>query len=281
MTNLITTYSYQNPIYAVINDGIYQEKANLTMLNNKIKIHKLMHCPVYMEIRNINRKLQKVIDINFFLNIYDPHTNELILTKLGIIIDEDNGRVQFIFNNDDFRDYSAGLYNFSIKMEKDCIESFLYLDQHYSVIGQFELLENAMPPFKESIYIAEFKPQHIAFPLFLIHNPNPINIMANVSSKLDSWNSKNLTNGEHTFAIKMINFTGYIIIQGTLSEDPNDNYQTDWFNYHIQPPYDYATYMNFSGVDAINITGALRYCRLIYLPDPTNVGVVKGFWYRS
>ncbi len=100
----------------------------------------------------------------------------------------------------------------------------------------------------------------------------------------DVYSYPELTSGGalHTAAVYMTNYRGRLLVQGTLSNQPNNlSYTT------IRT----VTYSGLSGVDSINFEGAYTYVRFVFIPavkpgestndDPAYFGSFDKVFYRS
>lgn len=270
MTSLVTAFAYNQVVTAVyVQTSEYDisNRWNVPMLQNNIALYKNSSQTVLLEVRSLSNKLLKITNIDFYLNIINPRTNELLFRRVGTVLDQDKGRISFILSATDTDNMEAGAYLFSISaIDNDGVETFLFLDQNADATGDVILYDKALPAFIPSFQVTEFGSQ--------LYNETAYFI----SSAFPGDGQFSNTNGQHTVAAYMTNFTGKFYIEASLMLDPG---QFDWFDIVITEQFCYQVYNGFSGIECFNFFGPVNWVRFKYLPDAMNEGTFDQIYYRA
>jgi hypothetical protein len=255
----ITAWSYWQVIRAVYPDitNTSTSQRNYPMFDNRIKLFKNGTQTVLIEIRSITRQLLTITDQDFYINVINRLTGELVARKQADPVDPTNGRMSFTFVPFDLVNIRPGNYSFSISTidQSTLIETFLYLDHVGDATGDCEILDKALPAFAPSILVEDF---------------NDV-IYDHVSYKTSSYHPGDgqyyYTDGSMTAAVYCCDFTGNFYIDGSLAPVPSD---TDWFPVLISEQYGHWEFKHFTGIESFVFTGALMWVRFRYLPSPLN-----------
>lgn len=268
LSNLITCWAYNQIIHAVWPEyDNSSNKRNFGMFDNKITLYKNATQTVLMEIRALTRKLLSFGNRDFYINITNPITNELLIRKLATVIDATIGRLSFIFEPSEIADISQGTYVFSISsIDEDGTEVFLFLDQSGGAAGDVSIADKPLPAFRPSQTTTSFSQKNIDAKIHYI------------STNFAGAGQYHYSNTQHTCAIYASNFTGQFFIDATLANDPGDN---DWFPVVITDPYAFINMESFSGIETCNFYGAIQWIRFRYLPDSTNAGTIDKVVFRG
>lgn len=206
-------------IKAVYNNGNLE---NEPMFDNTIKVYKNMTNTIGLEIKRIDRKFLLITsDKTYYMNIMNPTTDDFLLRIPAEVIQLEKGRLNIKINPGHLENLTPGYYRYSItyKDEND-MESYLYITSDYNATADIEILDRALPPFKESIIIDNFLEVRQDDLIQTINKLSKI-INANVFSQT----TKDVV---HTYVIYTNEYTGKVIVQGSMDEQPNDN--SDWYD---------------------------------------------------
>jgi len=196
-------------------------------------------------------------------------------TALTVVTPSLKGLGEIDFLEADTMNLATGEYTFSIKyMDQDGEYLPAYGNTYYGINGTLHLASDIYPLLSPSQTITSFlKTLNINTNLYYYPSGN---IYA-----YPEYNSNN--SALHTVAMYRTNFRGTVVIQGTLSNQPDStvSYAT----------IATLTYNGNSGVDYYNFNGVYTYIRLIYTPatkpgdstndDPGYFGSFDKVLYRS
>ena len=269
---VITTYAYNQVIYAAYADAEnFNGKVNLPMVKNEVNIYRNSSQTILLEVRSLSRKLLQIFNQNFYINILNNVTGELMFRRAGEVFDSTPGRLKFTFGENDFDMVTPGMYNFSVSIvDETGAETFLFLDQSGGATGTLYVNDNAFPAFVPSMVANSFTRRMDNPPLY-----NPYFL----SSPYPGNGQFNYIDGQHTITVYMTNYTGTFTVQGTLAVAPGE---FDWFDCLLTEQDTFVSYSSFTGIDCYNFQGALQWVRFRYDPDPMlNMGSLDQVLYRG
>lgn len=267
--NIITGLAYNQLIYAVYPsyELNYANKRNMPMLDNTVQLYKNINQKILLEVRSLSHQLLKFTDIDFYMNIINLYTNELVLRKIASPLDISKGRLQFDFLANDLDSLEDGKYSFSISVyDVNGIETVLYVDQNGGCVGSAFISSGAYPSFVPSANI------HIFYP----HNINNQNYFVSQSVPAAGQTSNN--DGLNTIAIYTTAFSGELFIQGSIEQNPGEN---DWFFIPFNNTTQSMVFTNSTGLTGISFESMAQIIRFLYIPDPLNTGTISQILSRS
>lgn len=236
--------------------GIHQ-----IMYQNPMTIQKGVRSPVQLQFKNSDQKRLNISTQSFVMNIYDPVTRTLVLTKQVEILDTAStttnafkGLGQVTFMESDTLDLEAKDYRFSItKLESDGSYSPTYTNTYYGVAGTLHLKNEIYPVLKPSVEIKNFQRNYNSTTLMWEYSTD--NLRADPELQTGT--------ALHTVAFYMTNFKGKVLVEGTLDNSPGT------YGYYAQ--LGTRTYFNKTGVGYFNFNGMFSYIRVRYIPDKNPV----------
>lgn len=242
------------------------------MHHNTIKLHKHSMEPIFLEVRNNDGRVLKITGLDFFLNVYDPISETLLISRRATIEDDNAGRVKFTFLPSDLLNISNGIYNYSIRVLntlKDNEARFLYVNQNYEVTGIIEIMDNGYPTFRQSTEITSFRPFNLIFSEAFPYSGFTVPILSFNSGRYSNVSEKNGQHSNVIFSIQMTDFVGYLIYQTSNNEDPSDHYDWVWQDC-------WGTGLNYKRFDqptttteVYTIVGNWKWSRWLYVNEPT------------
>jgi hypothetical protein len=269
MTTVITALAFNQLIQGVYPDITVttDNKRNYPMTNAAVKVYKNSTQTVLLEIRSITRKLLAVSDQDFYINVINRNTGELLARKLASSLDAANGKLQFTFQPFDLVDMPPGMHSFSIStINSDQVETFLYLDQTGGATGDFEVLDKALPAFSPSILVDNFLDT-------LIENQHYM-----VSGMLPADGQLSYSDGLCTLAVYCKNFQGTFYVDGSLANSPGNQ---DWSPILISESYGNHEFCNFTGCESFQFCSSMMWIRLRYKAHALNRGKLEKVLYRG
>lgn len=207
-----------------------------------------------------NKKPVDLVDKSLTVIATNIQTNERAFERDLIIKDAKKGYAQLRINENDIVDLPKGFYKYSINFlsNDEGFEGYLYTNQAYNAIGNFELLDGPVTP-TPSIDVTIFNQFDSDF----------------FSGFFPGSSTLNYVNSLHTVSFHMTNYLGTIKVQGTLDPQPSQD-PNAWF--------DIITYENLqdplTGVIYQNFDYSLNWVRFKYTPSNDNTGTVNKILYR-
>lgn len=179
---------------------------------------------------------QRPIDVSsktFVFKVFDRYTNNEVLEESLTIIDDGTnynvrGLASVTLSGVDTRNLTTGLYNYSILEVDGAQLTASYIDGSYSMSGNLEITDGVVPK--------RIPSEQLTF----TENQNQLFTAGPIAANRDGKGNNLL----HTFQIYFTNFTGSLVIKGTMENDPTLSYVT------IQT----LNYTNQNGTLSINLT---------------------------
>jgi hypothetical protein len=154
------------------------------------------------------------------------------------------------FTESDTLDFDVSEYKYNIKYADPIWGGYVpaYANTYYGISGTLNLLQDTYPVLQPSQEIVSFLKSYNQQTLLYEHK----------SGNVYAYPEYNSNSALHTMAIYMTNFKGQIIVQGTLSNQPDSTGQY----YTIKT----LNYTGFNGIDYVNFNGVYTYVRVVYIP---------------
>lgn len=267
----LPVYLYQNTLDVILDLNPSVLGGNRVMYQHDLKIQKGVKNNVRIQFKNSDQKKIPLSDTQTVVfSMYDSINQRMILERPLEILDTGTyltrGLAQLTLTESDTLDLPTTRYTYSFKL-LDTDGSFVpvYADTYYGVSGTLHMLDDMSPVMQPSMEITSFLPSY-----------NSTNNWWEFKSRAIYANPEfNGNTALHTIAVYMTNYSGNLIIQGTLQNDAND------LNYYA--PIDNRQYSNFTGVDYINFYGVVSYINLMHIPafGPTDLDNRDNVDYRG
>ena len=267
----LPVYLYQNTLDVILDLNPSVLGGNRVMYQHDLKIQKGVKNNVRIQFKNSDQKRIPLTSTQTVVfSMYDAIDQRLLMERQLEILDTGTyltrGLAQLTLNESDTLDLPNTRYHYSFKM-LDTDGSFVpvYSDTYYGVTGTLHLLDDISPVLQPSQEITSFLPSY----------NSDTNLWEFKSRAIYANPEYNSNTALHTVAVYMTNYTGSLMIQGTLQNDAND------LNY-----YDTVVtqqYTGFTGVDYIHFYGILSYINLMYIPalGPTDLNNRDNVSYRG
>lgn len=290
---------------------------NIPMGMQSFKIFKGTTNPIVLVIRNNDRKPVNLAGRNVIVTISDYETEKTYFSKRVNVVDKFNGQAMLKLDPSTIAMWPLGFMRYTVTIEEpDGMSTMLWLDHNMNGEGFFEVCEGpTLGPIPSQV-VTEFTPNYWIDPAHpKVDDYNLREVWWYTSAlKGNQW-SENF-GGLHTAAFYGENFTGWVMIQGSLENDiPINNNQ--WFTidaYSLKsffnkndligiPPqinYNYNAigsahkvsdndvlespflrFNNFSGVASISFEGSLRWVRFAFIADQFNIGNMNKILFRN
>lgn len=273
----ISVYLYPNKVdvFTNLHSDWLQERYR-RVYNRNVKIYRGVDNRIDLQVKNSDEKAVSITGYHFVFNLINPETQKLLISKDCSDVDDSSpsrGRMYVILSESEVSNIEPGFYHYTIVREsRQALEDgtysvtqreTLYIDSQYGAYAVAELGNNIQGEPLDSVKIISFR-NYEPF--------NPGEQKYFISSIIDAKPEINNPQSLHTFQFNMSNFSGDIVIQGSLSEGGNPQVWTTIET--ITANQDNVLYQN--------VIGKYHWFRVKHFPNTaiTNYGTVDSILYR-
>lgn len=292
----VNIFKYPTRKTAVLVTG-KERTNNMPLQNSKIKVYKGANIPLDFNIFDADGKPLVMTSTNTHLDlkVYDTHTQRIVFVKrLEPVVEtsvtktdtagaltpsaRSNNYKRTIYRTivqiADIIDLPAGTNYRWVVMEQDTMNNtgYFYSGLDHMVEGELEITNNAAPQVELSIELPDSttwtnttRPDNMDSAIVGDND----NVYAQgwqmfTSSAIPGDAQLNIINGLHTIAFYANQFSGVVQVQACLeAEVPDTQSQHRWFNVPLSNGQVNTTFMNHSGVEAINFVGNFIWLRVV------------------
>lgn len=262
---LNSVYLYPNSITAFSASGWTNERFR-KVYNKNLKIYKSIDNEIDIQLKNGDQKPISIVNTYVVFNLFSEEKGNLALKKDCIVLSNNQGRVKVKLTEIELNDLDIGYYNYSVVMERRSYsgseytvtsKQVLYVNDQFDPIGILEIVGDVEGNSRPSFTIKEFayvNPQALG-------EPEPIYY---VSSIIDARPNVYDPQTLHSFQIYTTDYSGDIVIQGSLSEGGNPHVWSD-----LNTEQDSSQFImldDFSGSIYRNIKGRFNFFRIKHYP---------------
>ena len=257
----IQRYLLNQVVIAVIS-GYHGRNSNV--YDRRLTLHRGVSNPINFTFKNEDQKAQDITAKTYEFNMIDTESKKSVITKTLTILDDGStvstkGDASCTITEGDLLPLDAKFYNFAVReVKSDGSREVTYSDTGYASAGTVELLDGAYPEFVTSTEVANFTQQD-----------GPL---ANTSGSIDAKPGINNNKALHTIAIYPSDFSGKLIVQGTMASSPSN---ADFFEITS------TTLSDASSVSTLNFTGVYHNVRFSWDNDSGNTGKIDKILYRQ
>lgn len=255
---------------------------NMPFRESDFSVYKGSHNPIEFIVRNNDRRPVDLTNKTVAITIIDFHTGAIVDQQPVEILDPLKGRVRYTFNPLDTAEWQPDVYKYTILItNEDTTTNLLAVDQDNNAAGFFEFVDGVLPQLTDSDVIlgSQFTEVNIVPPTL---EPT---IFVSGGLQADAFLCHN--DGLHTAAVYLTDYAGKFWIEGTLEDDPTA-LDKDWFIISLSSFFKYHEFGNtplpsdiFSGIEAFNFTGSIRFVRFKHQPDDDNTGTLDQVLFRA
>ncbi len=278
----VKLYSFPQ-IIELIQTDLGVRNSNLSLKDSDFKVYKGSANPIEFIIRDNDRRPVSLAGKTVTMTVLNFFTGAPMLQKEADIIDEAKGRIRVTLLISDTLEWEPCFFKYSMNIDycDGTTITMLYIDQDHNAAGFFEFIDGVLPQSTVSFRVLgeEFTATNIA--------PPTIEPTVFISSAFPGDASFGEDDGLHTVVVYANNFAGKFFVQGSLEESP-DVEKKDWFDIFLTSFTPYFELGNtpgpddtFTGLEAFNFTGSLRWVRFKYVADQDNKGVIIKVLYRN
>ena len=269
---LNSVYLYSNKVDVFTNAlASWQTERYRRVYNRNLKVFRSVDNRIDLQVRNSDQKSADISGSTVVFNIIARAGKDLILKKDCITQSASTGKVYVVLTKEELENLESGSYNFSIVQEvRETIDSTdhrvvsrtpMYTDSQYGVIGILEVLGDVFGEADDSLLIDKFDYVNPA-------STGSTDARYYISSIVDPRSETVVPTSLHTFQLYFTNYTGSVIVQGSLENSATPN---RWVN--ILDPISYVGVSK----EYINVVGKYNWLRIKHLPT---TGTVDKILYR-
>ena len=243
----VSRYLLSQLVIAYVN-GYHGRNSNV--YDRRLTLHRGVDNPITFTFKNEDQKAQDITSKTYEFNMIDTESKKAVLTKTLTILDDGStvstkGDASCTITEGDLIGVNAKFYNFSVR-------------EGYAAAGSIELLDGAYPEFVDSTAVTQFT-----------GSGGPLQY---TSSAIDGRPGINNNSALHTIAIYPQDFTGTVVVQGTMASTPSDS---DFVTITS------TTLSSASTPSTLNFTGVFHSVRFSWDNDPDNTGKIDKILYRQ
>ena len=237
---------------------------NSKVYDRRLTLHRGVANPISFTFKNEDQKAQDIVSKTYEFNMIDTESKKSGLTKTLTILDDGStvstkGDASCTITEGDLIGVNAKFYNFSVReVASDNSRTITYSSSGYAAAGTIELLDGAYPEFVDSTAVTQFT-----------GSGGPLQY---TSSAIDGRPGINNNSALHTIAIYPQDFTGTVVVQGTMASTPSDS---DFVTITS------TTLSSASTPSTLNFTGVFHSVRFSWDNDPDNTGKIDKILYRQ
>lgn len=271
---LISVYLYPNKIDVFTNAAsAWQTTRYRRVYNRNIKIYRGVDNRIDLQVRNSDEKAIDTTGSTLVFNLVERESQTLVAKKDCVAITASTGKYYVILTEAEMLDIETGFYQYSIYNETRTdngdnthlvtARTPLYIDSQYDALANIEVLDSGEGDVQASTKVSAFSLHESFGEQFDDYY---------ISSIIDARPQVTTPQSLHTFQLFCTNYTGSVIIQGSLSEGGAPEVWAD-----IQ-----TLALTTETVAYQNITGKYNWFRIKHTPNKlvTNPGTVDKILYR-
>jgi hypothetical protein len=258
---LDSVYLYPNRLDAYTNIQDWEQERYRQVYQRNLKLYRGSSNKIEFRVKSSDQKFKNIGDAVFVFSIVGTETQELILQKDCVTQDSETGKIYVIISENEILNIEPGLYSFNLVYETrtnidstthDVVSRYpAYVDSQYGSIGRLEIIQSLTGEPRASFEVSEFK-------YYALLDPQDDFYLSGIIYT----NSQLVTpQSLHTFDLYMSNYSGRVIVQGSI--DQGGNPQT-WVDVRT---IDYVE----ADREYVNIVGKYNFFRIKHIPDQNDL----------
>lgn len=209
---------------------------NLPMNTNDFRVFKDVQNTIEFIVRDTDRKPVNMMGRQATINFYDQRLDKLLWTSSLKVINEARGICRLNIEPDVMADWYLQTYSYQVVVTNvDGSSHMLYVDANEAQRGYFELAQGPRfePYASRTVQYSDLTPVNVT--------PQDQRIAYRISGAIPASLQTGNTGGVHTIAAYLDNFTGKIVIQGSVEDGTPGGFdwfdiETHEFNHESSPP---------------------------------------------
>jgi hypothetical protein len=217
---LISVYLYPNKIDVFTNASTtWKTERYRRVYNRNIKIYRGVDNRIDIQVRNSDEKAADTTGSTLVFNLVERESQTIVAQKDCVIVDAGKGKFYAVLTEAEMLDIEQGFYQYSLYREQRTANSTdtylvasrtpLYVDSQYDTLANIEVLDNGAGDVLPSISVSAFA-SHISY-------GEPFSSFY-ISSIIDARPQTTTPQSIHTFQMNFTNYTGEVVVQGSISE---------------------------------------------------------------
>jgi hypothetical protein len=261
---LNSVYLYPNKIDLFTNASAdWKIERYRKVYNRNLKVYRSVDNRIDFQVRNSDEKAASIANTVLVFNLIARDGKDLILQKDCTLQSTSQGRAYVTLTKEELLDLNTGFYEFTIVQEqRSAIDDNnyrvvsrtpMYQDSQYGTFGVLEIVGDVLGDVEPSLTVNKFS------------YTNPFatgdeNKNFYISSIINGLPQLSTPQSLHTFQMYFTNYSGEVIIQGSLDEDAAPD---TWFDIET---------LNLTRADLEyrNITGKYNWFRVKHIPNSGN-----------
>lgn len=237
------------------------------MNNETLDIFKGVTSKIDVNVKNSDTKKVQLAGRTLTAYLISGASNSNVLTRELTEIDGSKGQYQLTVLEGDSLDWDEGHYRLAITLiDENDDEQILFTDLGYGSGVEINVKSSPLNPFVSSI---------ISDATTWGENGGKW-----YSSAYEADSKSGASDGLHTLALYMTDFTGQFWIQASLENSVPVN-DTEWFDLKLDDVNDFLTYTSESALQNIDFIVNAQWVRFVYTPDVANTGTMNQALYRT
>ena len=274
---LISVYLYPNKLDVFTNAAAaWQTERYRRVYNRNIKIYRGVDNRIDLQVRNSDQKAADTTGSTLVFNLVERESQALVVQKDCTTVSASTGKYYVVLTESEMIDIESGFYQYSVFNELRTSngdnthivtsKTPLYNDGQYDMLGTIEVIDSGSGDVQSSTQAKEFS-RHIVYA-----NNGPTAGNYYISSIIDANPQRTTPQSLHTFQMFFTNYTGQVVIQGSLSDGGNPNVWVDLETLTLTD----------STVEYQNVTGKYNWFRVKHTPSilVNSPGTVDKILYR-
>jgi len=241
---LNSSYLYPNKMDVYTNLGSWTTERYRNVYQRTFKTYRGVDNRLDLQVRNSDQKPKNISGYSVVFNLIGTESKELILSKDCIIHDALTGKVYVVLTQADMEPLLHGSYYFSAYTQAaDGTRTPLYSDTQYDVVGRVDVVADAYGGPVPTLEITNTS--YVVTPPYILPFIDTYNTDA-----IDAKPQFNSNEALHTMAFYATDFTGTIVVEGSLDTSP-----TNWVE---------VSKNDYTGLtlDYLNVTGVWSWLRI-------------------
>jgi hypothetical protein len=251
----LPVYLYPNTLDVILDLDPTTRGAYRVMYQRDLKIQKGIKNKIRIQFKNSDQKRITIDpDSIYVFSMFDPNNQMLLIEKQLVVLDDgtfaNRGIAELTLTESDTMDLPIDDYQFAIKYMDPSDGTYLpaYSNTYYGMAGFLTVAQDVYPMLQPSQEITAFQQTY----------DDSIQAYRWISGNIYAYPEYNENTALHTAAVYMTNFSGTVLVQGTLYNSP------DYYNRYVT--ISSQNYTNFSGIDYFNFNGIFSYVRFQFIP---------------
>lgn len=215
--------------------------SNYPMYRTDFKLVRSVTNRIEFFLRDIDRKFTTLTGRTFAIKIMDLRANRLLLSRNLTVVNANQGLMRLTISPADMVDWPTAYHRWSVVMTEGGVETVLWTDRGYGPYGWLEMVDGPIP---------------LPLPPVTVEAGDLVERNDFLwTAALPGAASVGRPEGIHTFAAYLTDFTGSLVVQGSLEDQPSAD-DADWFDIQTED------FEDETGTNSFSVTASLMWVRV-------------------